>query len=103
VPIGSETKASVVGEVNVEFLMNESGTFRSSVFNRQNDIQYSNEEEGYTQGVGLKYQIDFDSAGELLEMLSLKKKKVTDSISGEKDKDTILNQKLINFKNKKNI
>ncbi|MBG7629256.1 MAG: hypothetical protein IZT56_02375, partial [Bacteroidetes bacterium] len=50
-----------------------------------------------------KYQIDFDSAGELLEMLSLKKKKVTDSISGEKDKDTILNQKLINFKNKKNI
>jgi len=101
VPIGSETKASIIGEVNVEFLMNESGTFRSSVFNRQNDIQYSNEEEGYTQGVGLKYQIDFDSAGELLEMLSLKKKKAIDSISGEKDKDTILNQKLINFKNKK--
>jgi len=103
VPIGSETKASIIGEVNVDFLMNESGSFRSSVFNRQNDIQYSNEEEGYTQGVGLKYQIDFDDAGELLEMLSLKKEKVKDSVGDKERSDTILNQKLINFKNKKNI
>jgi len=101
VPLGAEEDVSIIGEVNVEFLMNESGTFRSSVFNRQNDIQYSNDEEGYTQGVGLSYQIDFDNGKELLEKLSLKKKVVTDTINGNKVIDTILNQKLINFKNKK--
>jgi hypothetical protein len=101
VPIGAETKSNVVGEVTIEFLMNESGTFRSTLFNRQNDIQYSNEEEGYTQGAGLNYQINFDTGNELLEKLSLKKKVATDSINNNQVIDTIINQKLINFKNKK--
>ena len=101
VPLGPEEKSSVIGEVTVEFLMNEPGTLRSSVFNRQNDIQYSEEEEGYTQGVGLSYQIDFESGSELLEKLSLKKKKVTDSINNQQTIDSVLNQKLINFKTKK--
>ena len=100
-PIGAEEKASVIGEVTVEFLMNESGTLRSKVFNRQNDIQYSEEEEGYTQGIGLSYQIDFESGSELLEKLSLKKKKKTDSIPNNKVIDTVQKQKLINFINKK--
>ena len=102
-PIGSGTQTDIIGEVNVEFLMNESGTLRSSVFNRQNDIQYSNQdEEGYTQGVGLNYQIDFDNSKELLEKLSLKKKKVIDSVgTNNQQTDTIINQKLVNFKNKK--
>ena len=60
-PIGSKEQSSVIGEVNVEFLMNEEGTLRSSFFNRQNEIQYSYDQEGYTQGVGLSYQIDFDT------------------------------------------
>ena len=103
VPLGPEEKAGVIGEVTVEFLMNETGTFRSSVFNRQNDIQYSEEEQGYTQGVGLAYQIDFENARELLEKLSLKKKKVTDSISNQQVVDSVMNQKLIYFKNKKEL
>lgn len=102
-PIGSGTQTDIIGEVNVEFLMNESGTLRSSVFNRQNDIQYSNQdEEGYTQGVGINYQIDFDNSKELLEKLSLKKKKVIDSVgTNNQQTDTIINKKLVNFKNKK--
>jgi hypothetical protein len=102
-PIGSGTQTDIIGEVNVEFLMNESGSLRSSVFNRQNDIQYSNQdEEGYTQGVGLNYQIDFDNSKELLEKLSLKKKKVIDSIGVNNQAiDTLKKQKLINFKTKK--
>ncbi|RXP63616.1 translocation/assembly module TamB [Lutibacter sp. HS1-25] len=102
VPVGAETKSSVIGEVTVEFLMNEAGTFRLAVFNRQNDIQYSNEEEGYTQGAGLNYQIDFDNGREFLEKLSLKKRIIKDSINNQVI-DTVLNQKLINFKNKKDI
>lgn len=101
-PVGSGTQTDIIGEVNVEFLMNESGTLRSSVFNRQNDIQYTEEEEGYTQGVGLNYQIDFDSSKELLEKLSLKKKKEIDSLGVNSQAiDTLKNQKLVNFKTKK--
>jgi hypothetical protein len=45
------------------------------IFNRQNEIQYSTEEEGYTQGVGLTYQVDFNNLSELLQKIGLKKKK----------------------------
>ncbi|MFK5958227.1 MAG: translocation/assembly module TamB domain-containing protein [Lutibacter sp.] len=104
VPIGSKEQSSVIGEVNVEFLMNEEGTLRSSVFNRQNEIQYTEEEEGYTQGVGLNYQIDFDNSKELLEKIGLKKKQLKDSINTLKPVDTIKKiNKLIKFKNKKII
>jgi hypothetical protein len=103
VPIGSKEQSSVIGEVNVEFLMNEEGTLRSSVFNRQNEIQYTEQEEGYTQGVGLNYQIDFDTTNELLQKLGLKKKQIKDSINSVKPTDTIKKiNKLVQFKNKKN-
>lgn len=105
VPIGSSQQSNVIGEVNIEFLMNEDGSLRSTVFNRQNEIQYTNQEEGYTQGVGLSYQIDFDKGKELLQKLSLRKlKQKKDSISEIKIGDTtVINKKLIEFKNRKNI
>ncbi len=102
VPIGAKEQKNIIGEVTVEFLLNESGTLRSSVFNRQNDIQYTIEEEGYTQGVGLSYQIDFDNGKELLEKLKLKKRTVKDTVYNKKEIDTINNKKIINFINKKN-
>jgi hypothetical protein len=103
-PIGSKEQSSVIGEVNVEFLMNEEGTLKSSIFNRQNEIQYTEEEEGYTQGVGLSYQIDFDNSKELFEKLGLKRRsKSIDSTSIKKVKDSLLIKKeLINFASKKN-
>ncbi|WP_156772391.1 translocation/assembly module TamB domain-containing protein [Urechidicola croceus] len=101
VPVGSKQKSAVVGEVKVEFLLNEEGTLRSNVFNRQNEIQYDQEEEGYTQGVGLSYQFDFDNTGELLEKLGLKKK-VTKTDSTEVKKDSIKPKQLINFGAPKN-
>ncbi|MBK5209021.1 MAG: translocation/assembly module TamB [Flavobacteriaceae bacterium] len=101
VPMGTGSQANIIGEVNVEFLLNEEGTLRSSVFNRQNEIQYSQEEEGYTQGVGLSYQIDFDNGKELLQKLGLRRKKQNDSINGLKPLDTIEKiDKILNFKNK---
>lgn len=104
VPIDSKEQTSIIGEVNIDILLNEEGTLKSSIFNRQNEIQYSEQdEEGYTQGVGISYQIDFDNGKELLEKLGLKKKKVTDSIDPIKTNDKLLkNKNLINFKNKKN-
>lgn len=100
VPMGTGSQTSIIGEVNIEFLLNEDGTLRSSIFNRQNEIQYSEEEEGYTQGVGLSYQIDFDNSKELLQKLGLKKKKVIDPAL--KPLDTIEKiDRIIDFKKNK--
>ncbi|NIJ45987.1 hypothetical protein FHR24_002465 [Wenyingzhuangia heitensis] len=74
VPVGTKTQSAVVGEVKVEFLLNKDGSLRSSVFNRQNEIQYSEEEQGYTQGIGLNYQIDFNNLKEMLQKLKIKSK-----------------------------
>ncbi len=74
VPVGANKQTTLVGEAKVELLLNEEGTLRSSVFNRQNEIQYNDEEEGYTQGVGISYQLDFENFSEFLEKIGLKKK-----------------------------
>ena len=101
-PIGSKEQSSVIGEVKVEFLLNDEGTLRSSIFNRQNEIQYTEEEEGYTQGIGLTYQIDFNNGMELLKKLGLKRNKIKDSISSKKIRDSLItSNNLINFKNRK--
>ena len=75
VPIGTQTQSSVIGEVKVEVLLNTEGTFRGVIFNRQNEIQYTTEDQGYTQGLGLSYQVNFNTLNGLLTKLGLKKKK----------------------------
>ena len=94
VPVGSKTQSSVVGEVKVEVLLNEKGNFRGVIFNRQNEIQYSTEEEGYTQGVGLTYQVDFNNLSELLKKIGLKKKS---SSKNKVKKDSVKTAKLSKF------
>ncbi|MEX1384418.1 translocation/assembly module TamB domain-containing protein, partial [Lutibacter sp.] len=99
-PVGSKEPTSIIGEVTIDFLLNDAGTLRSSIFNRQNEIQYSEQdEEGYTQGIGINYQIDFDNGTELLEKLGLKKKKEIDSVKTVKPVvKELKTRKLINIK-----
>lgn len=97
VPVGAQTQSSVVGEVKVEVLLNEEGNFRGVIFNRQNEIQYSAQEEGYTQGVGLTYQVNFNTLSELLQKVGLKKKQ--DKKKKQKKKPVLSrHKKLINYK-----
>lgn len=100
VPVGTNTQTNVVGEVKVEVLLNEEGTLRGTVFNRQNEIQNNVDDEGYTQGVGISYQVNFDNLSELGQKLGLKKKKKKKE---EKKKDSVIVKKsnLIKFKSKK--
>ena len=97
VPVGTNTQTSVVGEVKVEVLLNEEGSLRATVFNRQNEVQYSAEEEGYTQGIGISYQVNFNNLSDLSKKIGLKKKK-----QKRVKKDTLLlkTNKLIRFKTK---
>lgn len=94
VPVGANTQTSVVGEVKVEVLLNEEGSLRGTVFNRQNEVQYSTEEEGYTQGIGLSYQVNFNNLSDLGKKLGLKKKKKSIKI----DTLQLKKNKLIKFK-----
>ncbi|CAL2084722.1 translocation and assembly module TamB [Tenacibaculum sp. 190524A02b] len=97
VPVGGNTQTNVVGEVKVEVLLNEEGNFRGTVFNRQNDVQYSVDDEGYTQGVGLSYQVNFNNLSDLKKKLGLKKKEQ------KIKKDTLKKEekKIIHFKTKR--
>ncbi len=92
VPVGAETQNSIIGEFNVEFLLNEEGNLRGTVFNRQNDIQYSIDDEGYTQGIGLSYSVNFNSLSDL------KKKIVSRKKLKKNNKDTLLVTKSKNVK-----
>ncbi len=81
VPIGGADAANTVvaGDVQIDFLLNEEGTLVAKVFNRENSIRNFGEEIGYTQGVGLSYNVDFDTFKELIQNLFKKKKKEEDN------------------------
>ncbi|PQJ73747.1 DUF490 domain-containing protein [Polaribacter butkevichii] len=98
VPVGTQTQSSVVGEVKVEVLLNKEGNFRGVIFNRQNEIQYSTEEDGYTQGVGLSYQVNFNTLSGLLNKIRGKKGKIRKPKAPvKKDSAKKLRENLINF------
>lgn len=97
VPVGAQTQASVVGEVKVEVLLNKEGNFRGVIFNRQNEIQYSQQEEGYTQGVGLSYQVNFNTLSGLLRKIGLKNKKSRKSKKVQKDTTNLSKKQIDNF------
>lgn len=69
VPVGGVTESVIIGDVEIEFLLNEDGSLRAKVFNRENNIQFIGEEIGFTQGVGLSYQVDFDNFKELIRKI----------------------------------
>lgn len=69
VPTGGLSESIIVGDVEVDFLLNEEGTLRAKVFNRQSDIQFIGESEGYTQGAGISYSVDFNSFKELMRKI----------------------------------
>jgi len=97
VPTGSQSNANIAGNVSVELPLNKKETVRMKVFNRQNEIQYTDEEEGYTQGMGISWQVDFDSGKELLEKMGLKKIKEQENNDSLKKQDSIPKRQLINF------
>lgn len=97
VPTGSQSNANIAGNVSVELPLNKKETVRMKVFNRQNEIQYTDEEEGYTQGMGVSWQVDFDNRKELLEKMGLKKVKENIKIDSLKKRDSISNRNLLKF------
>ncbi len=103
VPVGGVNESAIVGNVEVQYRVNEDGTLNLRMYNRENDINYIGEGIGYTQGLGISYEVDFDTFKELINKLTNKKgldpekkAKIKDSI------EKIEKPNYINFPSKKN-
>jgi hypothetical protein len=70
VPVGGLEQTLIVGNVQIDFILNDEGTLRAKVFNKENEFRYIGDELGYTQGLGLSYNVDFDTFKELIEKIS---------------------------------
>jgi len=82
VPTGGLSESIIVGDVEVDFLLNEDGSLRAKIFNRQSDIQFIGESEAYTQGAGISYSVDFNSFKELIrKIFNGKSKKALQELS----------------------
>lgn len=96
VPVGGVSETTVAGDFEVEVLLNQDRTLTLKFFNKENSIQNFGEQIGYTQGVGLSYNIEFDNLKELLKALFKKQTKKINSKNTSED-DTALPE-FMNFK-----
>ncbi|MDX9789196.1 MAG: translocation/assembly module TamB domain-containing protein [Candidatus Kapabacteria bacterium] len=86
VPIGGINDAAVVGDVEILYRVNDDGTLNMRVFNRENDITYIGEGGiGYTQGIGVSYQVDFDTFSELVTKIFKNAKLTKDTSTGNNE------------------
>jgi len=100
VPVGGINESAVVGDVEVQYRVNEDGTMNLRVFNRENDINYIGEGIGYTQGIGISYEVDFDTFTELVNRV-FKKKIEVEKKSDNEVPDSQLAPEYINFQPEK--
>ncbi len=77
VPVGGLEQTLIVGNVQIDFILNDEGSLRAKVFNKENEFRYIGDELGYTQGVGLSYDVDFNTfKGMIQKIVSNKKKSI---------------------------
>ena len=70
VPVGGINESAIVGDVEIQYRVNHDGTLNLRVFNKENDINYiAQGTTGYTQGVGLTYEVDFSTFKQLLQKI----------------------------------
>ncbi|MFZ0599351.1 MAG: translocation/assembly module TamB domain-containing protein, partial [Flavobacterium sp.] len=103
VPIGGVNESAIVGDIEVLYRVNEDGSMNLRLFNKENDINYIGQGIGYTQGVGISYEVDFDTFSELVNKL-FKNHKLEKAVKSSSDdlQDSYLNPDFVNFSNKKN-
>ena len=71
IPVGRYTKSSIVGDVELEVYLDEKGNLVFRVFNKQTELEYIGQQEGYTQGIGISYQVDFDTFADILRKFGI--------------------------------
>lgn len=107
VPVGGFTQNAFIGSGEFLYRVNDDGSLNFRTFYRENDINFIGEGIGFTSGIGISYQVDFDNLKELKNKIfnsfkSLKVARKEDEISDsyqspeylffekqKKDEDTI--------------
>ena len=85
IPVGGINQSAIVGNAEIEYRVNEDGTLNLRFFNKENDINYFvGQGIGYTQGVGISYEVDFDTFQELLHKI-FKNQKIEKEKQSEKE------------------
>lgn len=69
VPVGGFAQSYIIGDLQIDFILNKQGTLKANIFNRENELRFIGDELGYTQGIGISYNVDFDSFGELIRKI----------------------------------
>ena len=69
IPYGGINQTAVIGNVEFLYRVNEDGTLNLRFFNKENDINYIGQGIGYTQGMGVSYEVDFDTFSELINKI----------------------------------
>ena len=69
VPIGGIEETLIIGDVQIDFILNEDGSLKAKVFNRENEFRYIGDKLGYTQGLGISYTVDFQNFTELIKSI----------------------------------
>ena len=85
VPVGGVTESVIVGNLEVLIQINEDGTLNAHVFNRENDINYVGEGIGYTQGLGITYNVEFNTFKEMMQKIFNSNKKKKDPSKSQDD------------------
>ena len=101
VPIGGINQSAVVGDVEVQYRVNDDGTLNLRVFNKENDITFIGQNIGYTQGLGISYEIDFNTFKELVNKVFKKKILEPKVNQSNYQSDSEVPNEGINFKTKK--
>ena len=104
VPFGGINESAIVGDVEVLYRVNEDGTLNLRLFNKENDINYIGQGIGYTQGLGVSYEVDFDTFKELVNKIFKNLKIDRATVPVAEDQDSDMSPDYINFsKSKKSV
>ncbi len=71
-PVGRYTRSSVTGDIEANIWLTPDGNLQLRLFNKRTEIEYVDQKESYTQGLGLFYQVNFDTFKEFAEKLGFK-------------------------------
>ena len=83
------------------YRVNEAGNFNLRLFNKENDINYIGQGIGYTQGIGISYDVDYDTFKEFVQQIFKKRKLVIPASTIDVDNDSSMTPDYINFNKSK--
>ena len=101
VPVGGISETAIVGDLEVQYRVNRDGTLNLRVFNKENDITYIGQGIGYTQGLGMSYEVDFDTFKELVNKIFKNAKLEKVSTNNNEVHDSSFSPDEIQIKDKK--